>query len=216
MSQARRAILALLGAESTGKTTLAAELCAALRADGRDACVVEETLREFCDRESRTPRRDEQAALAAEHSRRIEAAAAAHDIVIADTTALQIAVYSEQVFGDRSLYAAAEAWQREHVRLTLLGALDLPWQADGLQRDGEHVRAPVDALLRASLARAGVAYAVIGGLGPQRLACALGAVRHALGGIDTRRSGVDEGRVPRWHCERCGDPDCERHLLPRG
>ena len=62
------------------------------------------------------PRRDEQAALAAEQSRRIEAAAAAHDIVIADTTALMIAVYSEQVFGDRSLYAAAEAWQREHVR----------------------------------------------------------------------------------------------------
>jgi nicotinamide riboside kinase len=185
VSQAGGGIVALLGAESTGKTTLAAELCTALRADGRDACVVAETLREFCDRECRTPHRDEQAGLAAEHSRRIEVAAAAHDIVIADTTALQIAVYSEQVFDDRSLHAAAEAWQREHVRLTLLSALDVPWRADGLQRDGEHVRAPVDALLRASLARAGVAYAVIGGLGPQRLARALAAVRRALGGVGT-------------------------------
>ena len=216
MSRGRRAIVALLGAESTGKTTLAAELCAALRADGRDACVVAETLREFCDREARTPRRDEQAALAAEHSRRIESAAAAHDIVIADTTALQTAVYSEQVFGDTSLYDAAEAWQRRHVRLNLLSAPDLPWLADGLQRDGEHVRAPVDALLRASLARAGVAYAVIGGRGPQRLACALAAVRHALGVIDTAQRGSAETQAPRWHCERCGDPDCERHLLPRG
>ena len=216
MSRRARGIVALLGAESTGKTTLAAGLCAALRADGRDACVVAETLREFCDREARTPRRDEQAALAAEHSRRIEAAAAAHDIVIADTTALQIAVYSEQVFGDASLYAAAEAWQRRHVRLTLLSALDLPWQPDGLQRDGEHVRAPVDALLRASLARAGVAYAVIGGLGPQRLAAALAAVRHTLGAIGPADDVTPEGEARRWQCEHCGDPACERHLLRRG
>ena len=46
-----------------------------------------------------------------------------------------IAVYSDLVFGDRSLYAAAEAAQRRYD-LTLLTALDLPWQADGLQRDG--------------------------------------------------------------------------------
>ena len=215
MNASGRGVVALLGAESSGKTTLAAELCAALRGAGRDACVVAETLREFCDREARTPRRDEQAGLAAEHSRRIEAAASAHDIVIADTTALQTAVYSALVFGDASLYPAAEAWQRAQVRLTLLSALDLPWQPDGLQRDGEHVRAPVDALLRASLARAGVAYAVIGGLGPQRLACALSAVRHALGMIDSMDGG-SASSAPRWRCERCGDPDCERHLLPRG
>ncbi len=44
--------------------------------------------------------------------------------------------------------------------------------ADGLQRDGPHVREPVDALVRAALARAGVAYAVVHGRGPERLASA--------------------------------------------
>jgi hypothetical protein len=41
-------------------------------------------------------------------------------------------------------------------------------------------------------------------------------VRHALGGIDPADRTAPEGEAPRWHCERCGDPDCERHLLPRG
>ena len=76
------------------------------------------------------------------------------DAVPADTTALMIGVYSDWVFGDTSLYAAAEEAHRR-VDLTLLTALDLPWQADGHQRDGAHVRAPIDALVRAALGRAG-------------------------------------------------------------
>ena len=53
--------------------------------------------------------RDEQAALAALQSERIDAAAASADVVVADTSALMIAVYSELVFGDTSLYADALA-----------------------------------------------------------------------------------------------------------
>jgi len=206
-------VVAVLGAESTGKTTLVAALAAALRAEGRDAIDIDETLRGFCAREGRTPRRDEQAVIADEQTRRIETAAARHAIVVADTTALQTAVYSELVFGDRSLYAAAETWQGERVGLTLLTALDLPWQADGHQRDGEHVRAPVDALLRAVLARAGATFSIVSGSGPVRLDNALAAVRHALGAL-TDASRCDAS-TPRWQavCERCGNPDCERQLL---
>src|SRR6185436_17381413 len=141
--------------------------------------VVGEYLREFCDRLKRTPAQHEQQHIAFEQARRVAAAAAVHDIVIADTTALMIAVYSEQVFGDRSLYADAQQTQRL-CDLTLLTALDLPWQADGHQRDGPHVREPVDALLRTALQRAGVGYAVVSGNGPTRLQTALQAVRHAL------------------------------------
>ena len=93
-------VVALLGAESTGKTTLAQELGQALDARGERVAVVGEYLREFCDREARTPRIDEQRDIAAEQTRRIAAAAHTHDIVIADTTALMIAVYSDHVFGD--------------------------------------------------------------------------------------------------------------------
>ena len=42
-------IVALLGAESTGKSTLARSLCAALAAQGRRVALVGEVLREFCD-----------------------------------------------------------------------------------------------------------------------------------------------------------------------
>lgn len=205
--------IAIVGAESTGKTSLAASLHAALSQEGRHVALVREYLREFCDRCKRTPICVEQNAIAEEQTRRIDDAAGSADIVIADTTALMIAVYSDLVFGDTSLYAGAEAAHRK-TDLTLLTALDLPWQPDGLQRDGPHVRAPVDSKVRSALQRAGVPYAVIAGSGAERTAAALKAVRHALGGP----AFPDEaGANPTWHwvCERCGDVDCERHLLPR-
>ena len=175
----RAFVVALLGAESTGKTTLARDLGEALAARGRRAVVVTEALREFCAERGRTPRRDEQAALAAEQTRRIESAAGDAEIVVADTTALMIAVYSELVFDDTGLYPDAETAQRR-CDLSLVTALDLPWQADGLQRDGAHVRAPVDALVRAALARAGVAFATVDGTGAARLRAALALVEAAL------------------------------------
>ena len=176
-------VIVLLGAESTGKTTLARDIGAALRARGESVAVVDEALREFCDQHQRTPRRDEQAGIAAEQSRRIAAVATGGSVVVADTSASMIAVYSDFVFADRSLYASAESEQRRYA-LTLVTALDLPWRADGLQRDGAHVRAPVDALVRASLQSAGVAYRTVGGSGSDRLA-------NALAAVDTRRA---EGR----------------------
>jgi nicotinamide riboside kinase len=202
-------VVAIVGAESTGKTTLAAQLATALRAEGHRVAVVHEYLREFCDTHGRTPQAHEQAHIAAEQTRRIDEAVRSHDIVVADTTALMIAVYSETVFGDRSLYAQAEATQHGYA-LTLLTALDLPWQPDGLQRDGPHVREPVTALVRASLARAKVGYAVIGGTGEARLASAMAAVRHVS------QPGLDTGPRWQWTCEHCGDTACERHLLARG
>ena len=228
-------VIALLGAESTGKTTLAAALHAALSTPQQRVAIVDEYLREFCASHGRTPQRTEQAQIAAEQTRRIEAAAAHHDIVIADTTALMIAVYSEQVFGDLSLYPQA---QTDHLRcdLTLLTALDLAWEADGLQRDGPHVREPVDARVRAALGRAGAGYAVIAGSGAARLGAALAAVqraRHPLlgsGMIDPNADTSADTNVDsdadkdidtatsrwQWHCERCGDAGCERRsFLPK-
>lgn len=207
----RAFVIALLGAESTGKTMLAGALASALATPERRVAVVPEYLREFCDQHARTPRPDEQARIAAEQTRRIEAAAQGHDIVVADTSALMIAVYSEHVFGDTGLYASALA---DHARcdLTLLTALDLPWQADGLQRDGPHVREPVDAAVRSALMRANMAYSVVSGSGSARLESALACVQRALA------PPAEDGSRTRWqwHCERCGDTACERHaLLPK-
>ncbi len=214
-------MVALVGAESTGKTTLAFELAQALRTDATDGersvAVVDEYLREFCDQQGRTPQRSEQAGIAAEQTRRIAAAAACHAIVIADTTALMTAVYSDHIFNDHSLYAPA-AVQHRATHLTLLTAMDLPWQADGLQRTGAHVRQPVDDLLRAVLRRERISHAVVAGQGPARLDAALRAVQHALarrGHGFVKPAALPCVITPRWQwrCERCGDAACERRLF---
>ncbi|MBE7419083.1 MAG: ATP-binding protein [Ideonella sp.] len=201
------AVITLVGAESTGKTTLAHALADALRAQGRRVTRVDEVLREWCVRERRTPRADEQAAIAQAQTQRIAAAAAAHEIVVADTSALMVAVYSQLLFDDTSLLAPALAAQRTYCA-TLLTALDLPWVADGHLRDGPHVQAPVDALVRAALRQGGIGFSVVGGRGEQRLAHALRAAQAAL---------QPPSAAPRWRhvCAECGDPDCERHLLER-
>lgn len=202
---ARGFVIALLGAESTGKTSLSHALAERLAREGHDAVVVAEYLREFCDRHGRTPRQEEQGAIADTQSARIATAAASHEIVVADTTALMIAVYSDQVFGDTSLYTQAQAAHAQGCDLTLLTALDLPWQADGLQRDGPQVREPVDAKVRGALGRVGLPFSVVFGHGPERVAAALDGVRRAL-----RPPPVSESARWQWHCERCGEPACER------
>ena len=203
-------VIALLGAESTGKTTLARDLCCALIAPDRRVMVVSEYLREFCEREGRTPHAHEQRHIADEQTRRIEAATHEHDLVIADTTALMVAVYSDLIFGDTLLYAPAQVAHAQ-CDLTLLTALDLAWQSDGLQRDGPQVREPVDALVRGALDRAGLGYSVIAGTGAARLQGALACIQRATE-VPVPVPAAEQARW-HWHCDRCGDPDCERRAL---
>jgi nicotinamide riboside kinase len=58
-------VIAIVGAASTGKSTLAAALAARAAAQtGLRCAVVGEFLREWCDRQGRTPRANEQLAIA--------------------------------------------------------------------------------------------------------------------------------------------------------
>ena len=216
--------VALLGAESTGKSQLAYALAAHLCASGQRAIAIDEYLREWCDEHERTPQQLEQTHIADEQRARIEAAAATHDWVIADTTPLMTAVYSEFIFSDSSLHPAALTYQRS-FDLTLITGLDMPWQADGIQRDGEHVRAPVDTLLRQLLLSASITFEVIYGQGEERLTNALLALqRHNHPPQDTINSiapradsmpATDSKRSKKWqwNCEKCSDPDCEHRLF---
>ena len=209
--------IALLGAESTGKTALAEGIAAHLRAQGASATVVPEFLREWCDAAGRTPRPDEQRGIAQEHTRRLTEAHIGQ-FLIADTTPLMVAVYSDFLFGDLSLYPFALAHQQTYD-LTLLTGLDLPWVADGLQRDGEHVRAPVDQLVRAALDGAGIPYRIVYGTGDARLENALFAINSIAKGED-RTGAKGQFRSKNvasrpWACEKCSDPACEHTLFSR-
>jgi nicotinamide riboside kinase len=207
--------IALLGAESTGKTTLSRELAAHLRGLGPRAVAVPEVLRAWCTSAGREPRPEEQLAIAREQEARVDAAAGEADVVIADTSALMVAIYAGMLFEDGELLRFALQRQRGYDA-TLVTGLDLPWVADGLQRDAAHPREPVDALVRALLQRAGVAFQVVYGQGPQRLQSALAAL-DAAGVLPAGAFARNTGETQRWTwaCEKCSDPDCEHRLFAR-
>lgn len=227
--------IALLGAESTGKSQLAHAMAAQLQMAGSQAVAVDEFLREWCASKGRTPQRHEQAEIALTQRLRIEQAArelaasaklAQASYVIADTTPLMTAIYSEFIFQDSSLTQAALAYQHS-FQITLLTGLDMPWEADGIQRDGAHVRAPVDAALRDILHAATIDFEVLYGLGQQRLQAAIQAL-NAIHSIAPRAENTpvnaikspesNMATIPQpwiWTCDKCSDPDCEHRLFTR-
>ena len=203
--------IALLGAESTGKSQLALTLSARLQQSGLAVHRVDEYLREWCDTNQRTPRQDEQLHIVETQITRVLAAPAGA-VVIADTTPLMTAVYSQMLFNDDSLNTLAMAHQ-EVFDVTLLTGLDLPWVSDGLQRDGPHVREPVDAAVRHMLRPAGLPFQVVYGTGEQRLNNALFCIGRQA--PDWAKQLERPETLARWNgpCETCGDGDCEHRLF---
>ena len=168
-------LICILGAESTGKTTLAQAL-----AEHFDCPWVPECLRLFCQDQGRTPRREEQEQLMAQQcqAERLAQTRAGQQgarFVFCDTAPLLTAIYSDYIFGDKSLLAKGRALHANYA-LTLLLAPDIDWVADGLQRDGAHVRAPVHRLIEQELTALALPFVHIGGAGDQRLAAALQAI----------------------------------------
>lgn len=150
--------IAILGAESTGKSTLADTLAA------RHATVwVPEYLREFVDTEGRVPREDDQLGIARTQLAREDALAAqARSLMFCDTTPLMTAVYSRIYWG--RVPAALLALEAAHdYALTVVAAPDLPWVPDGLQRESAEVRMRVHAQLLAVLEARGIAYVMVEG-----------------------------------------------------
>lgn len=205
--------VALLGGESSGKTTLGQALTLQLNALGVPTTLVPEHLRAWCEREGRTPLAHEQAAIAAEQTRLIETAAnRSAPVVVADTTALVVSAWSELLFNDRSLHGSSLT-QQGGMRLTLLMGLDFPWQASGVFRDGPVARAAIDAVLRRELQAAGIPFQTVYGPAEARLQHALRAVGVLLGRTLVADDPLLETGTGRWSCENCSDPACERRLF---
>jgi nicotinamide riboside kinase len=219
--------IALLGAESTGKTSLSIGIAKALQSLGLNATAVPETLREWCDAHGRTPELHEQAHIAKQQAERIFSIP--NGWVIADTSPLMTAVYSDYIFQDKGLYQQALVHQAA-FDLTLLMGLDLEWVADGLQRDGEHVREPIDTLLRQALQSARLPFKVIYGRSEARLSAALMAIQEGVGAAstdlgqhlgtfkslqsqrDVGQYALNKGKTA-WRCDLCSDAECEHKLF---
>lgn len=136
--------VALLGAESTGKSTLAQALAARY-----GTLWVPEYLREFVEVNARVPYEEDQTGIARTQRAREEALARdprARDFLFVDTTPLMTAVYSRIYWGRVPPDLLALEAGHDYA-FTLVAAPDLPWVPDGLQRESEEVRQRVHAQL---------------------------------------------------------------------
>ena len=157
--------VAILGAESTGKSTLAAEL-----AQRYHSLWVPEYLREFVETEQRVPYETDQLCIARTQMARENAAAAQlRGFLFCDTTPFMTAIYSGVYWG-RVNPALAALDRHYDYAVTLVAAPDLPWVADGLQRESEAVRQQVHQALVDKLGRRAIAFTLLTGNLEQRVA----------------------------------------------
>jgi len=162
---ARLLRVAILGAESSGKSTLAAAL-----AERLGTVWVPEYLREFVETRGRVPVAGDQFFIASTQvAREGEAGASAQGVLICDTTPLMTVLYSRHYFGGEDAPLAALA-ASTHYDLTLVTAPDTPWVADGLQRESEAVRQLIYRQLLDELVARRIPHHILHGTLEQRLA----------------------------------------------
>ncbi len=156
--------IAVLGAESSGKSTL----CDAL-ARRYGTVWVPEYLREFVDTHGRVPDEEDQYPIACtQRAREDEAAARAAGFLFCDTTPLMTALYSRQYWGRVDPQLARLAGSHDYA-WTLVTAPDSPWEPDGLQRESEEVRQTVHLMLIETLQARAIPYVLLEGSLEQRL-----------------------------------------------
>lgn len=173
----------LVGAESTGKSTLSARL-----AEHFQTQWVPEYGREYTEKKYTEPvaalevgEGDEWTSaefihIAKEQQRQEnEAARTCNRILIADTNAFATAIWHERYKGFRHPEVDAIA-ARDKVDLYLIPAPDLPFHQDGI-RDGETIRQWMHERFLEEVGQSGVPYAVIRGLGDARFEAALTAIQ---------------------------------------
>lgn len=175
----RPPLVIVTGGESTGKTTLAAQL-----ADALGSAWVPEYSRAYAESVHRPLTADDVSPIARGQMAAEEAALArwmamwgAHATwppLVLDTDLISTTVYAEHYYGDCPAWIMRAA--RERVgSLYLLCEPDLPWSADGV-RDQPSAREQLHAAFRDRLIEFGVTVAPVRGSGPARLSAAMLAV----------------------------------------
>jgi len=163
--------IVVTGSESTGKTTLAADLAVAL-----GTIWVPEHARAYAEaRGGILTAADVEPIGRGQWAAETAALASRAGTVVFDTDLLSTAVYARHYYGMTVAWIEA-AIQAYPPSLYLLCDIDLPWEADGIRDRGE-ARAAMHAAFRAALEGRGFRYAVVRGTGPARLAGAVAAIR---------------------------------------
>jgi NadR type nicotinamide-nucleotide adenylyltransferase len=172
----------VVGAESTGTTTLAQRLAAHYRTEW-----VPEYGREYSERLAATGidlwhyrwQSEEFVHIArVQQQREDEMALRANRVLICDTDALATAIWHERYLGSRSMEVEALAFAR-HYDLYLLTGCEIPFVQDGI-RDGESLRNWMTHRFEEVLTAHGLPWLKVSGPIEQRLLTAITAVDKLL------------------------------------
>lgn len=154
----------ILGAESSGKSQLAEAL-----AKHYQTVWVPEYLREFVELQQRVPNEDEQLHIAQMQLEREQAMLAqANHWLFCDTSPMMTALYSDYYF-QRVPEQLQELALQYDYGFTLVTAPDIPWVADGLQRESPLVRQQIHTQLVDTLDERGIPFLLVEGDLQQRL-----------------------------------------------
>lgn len=171
--------VALVGAESTGTTTLARALAAHYR-----TAWVPEYGRQFCEERQVTagPAWEWETGHFVDIASRQQAdedaaARSSGPLLICDTDALATSIWHERYLGSRSKVVDSMASARTYA-LYILTSDDIPFVQDGT-RDGEHLRSWMTQRFREKLARRREPWIEVTGTHEQRLAYAIEAIESA-------------------------------------
>jgi NadR type nicotinamide-nucleotide adenylyltransferase len=120
--------IAIVGPESTGKSTMSAYL-----ADYYQTIWVPEYAREYCEKLTQPPTwQDEINMFYGQVALEKELAPKANGLLICDTTFITVKIWSDEIFG-QSPQEVLDALPHHHYDLYLLLNIDLPWQDDPLR-----------------------------------------------------------------------------------
>lgn len=171
--------IVVLGAESTGSTTLALDLAGALNTVwvpeyGRDYCIPK------FERGDQEWSSEEFLAIAREQIRRENALAKeANKILVCDTDAFATRLWHWRYCGNfaEELDALVEAHRKPD--LYILTDTDIPFVQDGI-RDGEHIRVEMNEKFKEELEKCGVPWGLVSGGREQRLQALLPVIANLL------------------------------------
>jgi NadR type nicotinamide-nucleotide adenylyltransferase len=163
--------IAIVGPESTGKSTMSAYL-----AQYYHTVWVPEYAREYCDALTTPPTwQDEINMFHGQIALENQLLHQANQLLICDTTFITVKIWSDQMFG-RAPQEVIDELSHHHYDYYLLLNIDLPWEDDPL-RDFPDMREHFMAVWHQELQALNAPYIVISGLGEDRY-------QHSVDAID--------------------------------
>ena len=162
--------IAVVGPESTGKSTMSAHL-----AEHYNTVWVPEYARGYCEKLTEPPTwQDEINMFYGQIALEKELLPKANKILICDTTFITVKIWSDEIFG-KSPQEVLDELPKHPYNLYLLLDIDLPWEDDPL-RDFPHKRDHFMEVWKKELDELNANYVLISGTGPERYESAVGAI----------------------------------------